>query len=114
MFMGVPAIVKMMIIYYEKNGMETQAKEIKQKLKRLRYTSSGSAPLPTDSFKRWKEITGHTLIERFGTTEFNIAIMNSFSDESKRIPGHVGFPLKGVKAALLDPELNEIHEDIER
>ena len=62
--------------------------------------------------QRWKEITGHTLLERFGMTEVGMALTNPYSDHDKRLAGHVGYPFPGVKSALLDLDTNEIHNNI--
>jgi malonyl-CoA/methylmalonyl-CoA synthetase len=34
---------------------------------------SGSAALPVTTLHRWKEISGHTLLERYGMTEIGMA-----------------------------------------
>jgi malonyl-CoA/methylmalonyl-CoA synthetase len=41
---------------------------------------SGSASLPEKTFKRWKEISGHTLLERFGMTELGMALSNPYEN----------------------------------
>jgi malonyl-CoA/methylmalonyl-CoA synthetase len=61
---------------------------------------SGSAALPVNTLKRWKEITGHTLLERYGMTEIGMALSNPYRGE--RIPGTVGKPLPGVEVRLVD------------
>lgn len=57
---------------------------------------SGSSALPIDSFKKWKDITGHSILERFGMTELGMVITNPYDDVAARVPGHVGFPFDGV------------------
>ena len=64
---------------------------------------SGSAALPRHVLDRWKEITGHVLLERYGMTEVGMALSNPLRGE--RRPGHVGQPLPGVSARLVDGEL---------
>ena len=103
-FMAVPTIYRQLIEHYENNGFEEQSNEIKQKLKIFRLMVSGSAPLPEKFMSRWKEITGHTLLERFGMTEVGMALTNPYGDVKGRLPGHVGHPFNGVKAALYDGE----------
>lgn len=46
---------------------------------------SGSAALPLPTLQRWKEITGHTLLERYGMTEIGMALSNPL--KGPRIPG---------------------------
>ena len=60
---------------------------------------SGSAALPVRTLERWREISGHTLLERYGMTEFGMALSNSLHGE--RRPGFVGTPLPGVEVRLV-------------
>src|SRR5207248_534152 len=48
----------------------------------------------------WREISGHTLLERYGMTEFGMALSNPLHGE--RRPGFVGTPLPGVEVRLVD------------
>ena len=66
----------------------------------LRLMVSGSAALPATTLERWREITGHTLLERYGMTEIGMALSNPLSGE--RRPGHVGHPLPGVELRLVN------------
>lgn len=66
----------------------------------LRLMVSGSAALPVPVLARWREITGHTLLERYGMTEIGMALSNPL--EGERRPGYVGTPLPGVDVRLLD------------
>ena len=45
----------------------------------------GSAALPEPVMTRWREITGHTLMERYGMTEIGMALTNPY--RGPRIPG---------------------------
>jgi malonyl-CoA/methylmalonyl-CoA synthetase len=69
----------------------------------MRLMMSGSAALPRTVLDRWKEITGHVLLERYGMTEVGMALSNPLHGE--RRPGFVGLPLPGVSARLVDGEL---------
>ena len=66
----------------------------------LRLMVSGSAALPVDTLERWREISGHTLLERYGMTEIGMGISNPLAGE--RRPGHVGPPLPGVETRIVD------------
>lgn len=46
---------------------------------------SGSAALPQPILNKWKEITGHVLLERYGMTEIGMALTNPL--EGKRTAG---------------------------
>ncbi|MGE0445395.1 MAG: acyl-CoA synthetase [Vicinamibacterales bacterium] len=69
----------------------------------LRLMMSGSAALPVQTLERWRQITGHTLLERYGMTEIGMALSNPLDGE--RRPGFVGQPLPGVEVRLVDGEL---------
>jgi malonyl-CoA/methylmalonyl-CoA synthetase len=69
----------------------------------LRLMMSGSAALPRTTLDRWKDISGHVLLERYGMTEVGMALSNPLHGE--RRPGFVGEPLPGVSARLVDGEL---------
>ena len=65
----------------------------------MRLMVSGSAALPVRTLERWREISGHTLLERYGMTEFGMALSNPLVGE--RRPGSVGTPLPGVEVRLV-------------
>ena len=60
---------------------------------------SGSAALPVDVLKKWKHISGHVLLERYGMTEIGMALSNPL--HGKRVPGYVGTPLPGIQVRLV-------------
>jgi malonyl-CoA/methylmalonyl-CoA synthetase len=62
---------------------------------------SGSAPLLADTHARFRERTGHAILERYGMTETNMNTSNPYDGE--RRPGTVGFPLPGVELRVADP-----------
>jgi malonyl-CoA/methylmalonyl-CoA synthetase len=66
----------------------------------VRLMMSGSAALPVQTLERWRQLTGHTLLERYGMTEIGMALSNPLQGE--RIPGSVGGPLPGVEVRLVD------------
>jgi malonyl-CoA/methylmalonyl-CoA synthetase len=61
---------------------------------------SGSAALPVPVLERWLEISGHTLLERYGMTEIGMALSNPL--DGPRLAGCVGSPLPGVDIRLVD------------
>jgi malonyl-CoA/methylmalonyl-CoA synthetase len=66
----------------------------------MRLMVSGSAALPVSVLERWREISGHTLLERYGMTEIGMALSNPLRGE--RRPGYVGTPLPGVRVRVVD------------
>lgn len=69
-------------------------------LSSARLLVSGSAPLPVPVFERLAALTGHTPVERYGSTE-SLITLSTFADGERR-PGWVGLPLRGVATRLLD------------
>ncbi len=64
-----------------------------------RLFASGSAPLAPDTFAGFRDLTGHTILERYGMTETGITLSNPYAGE--RRPGSVGHPLPGISARIV-------------
>ncbi len=64
-----------------------------------RLLVSGSAPLPVPVFDRVAALTGHQVVERYGSTESLITL--STRADGERRPGWVGLPLTGVQTRLV-------------
>ncbi len=58
----------------------------------VRYAFSGSAPMPTELFKRFEEVAGLAICEGYGLTEATCLVSVNPPDGVKKI-GSVGFPL---------------------
>ncbi|WP_026925815.1 acyl-CoA synthetase [Granulicoccus phenolivorans] len=69
-------------------------------LRDARLLISGSAALPTPVFHALADLTGREPIERYGMSETLITI--SARADGPRRPGHVGFPISGVRTRLRD------------
>jgi len=67
----------------------------------MRLFVSGSAPLLAETHDRWREVTGHAILERYGMTETNMNTSNPYDGD--RRAGTVGFPLPGVELIVTDP-----------
>jgi malonyl-CoA/methylmalonyl-CoA synthetase len=98
-FMAVPTIYVKLIAAWEAAAPDRR-RAMSDAVRSLRLMISGSAALPVDVLERWREISGHTLLERYGMTEIGIALSNPLSGE--RVPGSVGRPLAGVDTRLVD------------
>lgn len=70
--------------------------------KNMRLFVSGSAPLLTETHDRWREVTGHAILERYGMTETNMNTSNPYDGD--RRAGTVGLPLPGVEVKVCDPD----------
>lgn len=105
LFMAVPTIYVKLIAAWEKASAERRA-AWSEGASKLRLMVSGSAALPVSTLEGWREITGHTLLERYGMTEIGMALSNSYRGE--RIPGSVGRPLPGVAVRLVNEGGDEV------
>ena len=99
LFMAVPTIYTKLIATWEAYTVQRQ-RQLSEAAGRMRLMVSGSAALPVSTLERWQQITGHTLLERYGMTEIGMALSNPYRGE--RIPGTVGRPLPGVEVRLVD------------
>jgi acyl-coenzyme A synthetase/AMP-(fatty) acid ligase len=65
--------------------------------------------LPQPVMEKWESVTGHCLLERYGMTEFGMAISNPLNGE--RRPGYVGKPFPGVEVRIAADEtgVGELH-----
>jgi malonyl-CoA/methylmalonyl-CoA synthetase len=98
LFMAVPTVYAKLIYAWDTASPERRAR-LSQSCTRLRLMVSGSAALPMSTLQRWKEISGHTLLERYGMTEIGMALSNPLRGE--RVPGSVGTPLPSVEVQLV-------------
>lgn len=100
-FMAVPTIYRRLIAAWESLDPEGR-EEVAAGLSGVRLMVSGSAALPVATLDSWREISGHTLLERYGMTEIGMALSNPY--DGARIPGAVGTPFPGVEIRLVDDE----------
>lgn len=108
LFMGVPTIYSRLISAWEASGADDRER-FSRGCRSLRLMVSGSAALPVSVLERWRTISGHTLLERYGMTEIGMALSNPL--EGERRPGHVGLPLPGVRVRLVDEGGKELSEE---
>ena len=97
-FTAVPTIYHLLIAAWDAAPAKQRARS--EGAGRLRLMMSGSAALPVQTLERWRDITGHTLLERYGMTEIGMALSNPLHGE--RRPGFVGTPLPDVEVRLVD------------
>lgn len=98
-FMAVPTIYSRLIKEWTAAPAATQARW-SAACRAMRLMVCGSAALPVATLESWREISGHTLLERYGMTEIGMALSNPL--HGQRVPGHVGQPLPGVEVRLAD------------
>lgn len=98
-FMAVPTIYHRLIAHLEELESAARAR-LSAGFHDIRLMVSGSAALPAAVHRRWQELTGQSLLERYGMTEIGMALSNPYDGE--RRPGAVGVPLPGVEVRLVD------------
>ena len=98
-FMAVPTVYSRLMTAWEA-ATEVDQKAMSEGCSRLRLMVCGSAALPVSMFNKWKSISGHALLERYGMSELGMALSNPYRGE--RLPGHVGSPLPGVEVRLVN------------
>lgn len=108
LFMAVPTIYRRLI-----DSWNAAPPPVRQRWSdgaaRCRLMVSGSAALPVATLEAWRNLTGHTLLERYGMTEIGMALANPL--HGKRRPGTVGVPLPGVEVRRRDEAGDEPDPD---
>jgi malonyl-CoA/methylmalonyl-CoA synthetase len=105
LFMAVPTVYARLVKAWEAADPEKQA-ALSAACRKLRLMVCGSAALPVVTLERWREISGHTLLERYGMTELGMALSNPLNGE--RRAGYVGQPLPHVNVRLVDEANNPV------
>lgn len=96
-FMAVPTIYAKLSEFWD-GEPEDAKKTMSVSCAAMRLMVSGSAALTVKLSRRWRDISGHTLLERYGMTEAGMILSNSL--KGKRKPGFVGKPMTGVCTEL--------------
>ncbi|MEO1492171.1 MAG: malonyl-CoA synthase [Pseudomonadota bacterium] len=72
----------------------------------MRLFVSGSAPMLVETHERFQEVTGQTVLERYGMTETQMNTSNPYT--GTRRPGTVGLPLPDVSVRIADPDTGAV------
>ena len=107
LFMAVPTVYARLIAAWDEAPPERR-EAMSAGCRGMRLMVSGSAALPVSVLERWREISGHTLLERYGMTEIGMALSNPLHGE--RVPGSVGQRLPGVDVRLVDGQGTAVPE----
>jgi malonyl-CoA/methylmalonyl-CoA synthetase len=99
LFMAVPTIYSKLLTSWEAAAPEVRHQR-SAGCRAMRLLVSGSAALPVTLLERWREVSGHVLLERYGMTEIGMALSNPL--EGTRRPGFVGRPLPSVDVRIVD------------
>ncbi len=98
--MGVPTMYRRLMIAW--NDLDN-----KPDLSSVRVMISGSAPLSDHQFRRFEQLTGLRILERYGMTETGMIASNPL-DPHGRVPGSVGNPLPGVEIRIVGPDGTDV------
>ncbi len=79
---------------------------------KLRLAISGSAPITLETLEGFKEISGCTILERYGLTETLIVTANPYNGTA--IQGSVGLPVHEVEVRLADIKTGKIIGSIDQ
>ncbi|HPB69901.1 MAG TPA: acyl-CoA synthetase [Syntrophales bacterium] len=109
LFMAVPTIYVKLIDAWVRSS-PADRKDMSDGCRKMRLMVSGSAALPVSTLEKWREVSGHVLLERYGMTEIGMALSNPL--HGKRLPGCVGVPLPGVEVRLTDEAGAAVAPDI--
>uniref|UniRef100_A0A224YSX6 Malonyl-CoA/methylmalonyl-CoA synthetase n=1 Tax=Rhipicephalus zambeziensis TaxID=60191 RepID=A0A224YSX6_9ACAR len=109
-FMAVPTMYVKLIEHYEqhlRHCKETAPDVVRDTFaKNIRFVISGSASLPQPIFEKFHDITGMTILERYGMTEVGVPLSNLL--HGKRHPGCVGYPTAGVEVCIAEADDSKI------
>ncbi len=109
LFMAVPTIYARLITAWEEVP-ESEQQRYSAGCRQMRLMVSGSAALPVSTLERWRAISSHTLLERYGMTEIGMGLSNPL--EGERVPGHVGKPLPGVEMRRVNDQGEPVADDV--
>ncbi|CAD7695871.1 unnamed protein product [Ostreobium quekettii] len=99
LFMGVPTMYAHLLSWYDSVSSSEQA-SMREAASGLRLFVCGSAACPAPVMKRWQDVTGHRLLERYGMTELGMALSNPLKGERRQ--NSVGIPLPGVDVKIVE------------
>ncbi|QDG50352.1 AMP-binding protein [Persicimonas caeni] len=99
-FMGVPTMHTRLVRLMDADPT------VAEKLSGARLFTSGSAALPVDIFEKFRDHTGHAILERYGMSETMLTLSNPYEEE--RRPGTVGFPVPGCEVRVVDADMNDV------
>jgi malonyl-CoA/methylmalonyl-CoA synthetase len=108
LFMAVPTIYAKMIAVQSQGELPREIFDRAiENMQSMRVMVSGSASLPLPILQKWRDLSGHHLLERYGMTEVGMALSNPLVGERRE--GFVGSPLPFVECKIV-PD-SEFHLD---
>lgn len=113
LFMAVPTIYAKMLSVQSRGEVSQEIIDRAiENMQSMRVMVSGSASLPLSILRKWRDLSGHHLLERYGMTEVGMALSNPLVGERRE--GFVGSPLPFIECKIvpdsefqLDDSVNE-------
>lgn len=112
LFMAVPTVYAKLIETYETELSEQERGAGANGAAAMRLQVSGSAALPSPVADKWEAITGHKLLERYGMTEFAMALSNPYEPASARKRASVGKPLPSATVRIVPEDAEGSGEEV--
>lgn len=81
--MAVPTMYTYLLSHYEQHLSADEQAAAQAAAARLRLTVSGSAAAPVPLLRRWQQLSGQTLLERYGMTETGMILSNPYQVRSQ-------------------------------
>lgn len=106
-FFSVPAAYKKILSYLESREDKDLFRQRLSQQTPMNLFVSGSSALPVPVLQQFNEMSGFTMLERYGMTELGMVLSQPLQPASHRIPGTVGTPLPGVEIRLVEAK----HDD---
>eukprot|EP00007_Cunea_sp_BSH-02190019_P005680 CAMPEP_0174236622 /NCGR_PEP_ID=MMETSP0417-20130205/5699_1 /TAXON_ID=242541 /ORGANISM="Mayorella sp, Strain BSH-02190019" /LENGTH=541 /DNA_ID=CAMNT_0015315293 /DNA_START=184 /DNA_END=1806 /DNA_ORIENTATION=- len=98
-FTAVPTVYARLLQYYDRCDTATQ-RRYREACASFRLMMCGSAALPAPLLRRWEQVSGHRLLERYGMSELGMALSQPYLPVGDRFEGTVGVPMPGVQVRL--------------
>ena len=76
--MAVPTMYNYLLSHYEQHMSAQEQAAAQQAAAGLRLTVSGSAAAPVPLLRRWQQLSGQMLLERYGMTETGMILSNPY------------------------------------
>lgn len=76
--MAVPTMYNYLLSHYEQHLSAQEQAAAQQAAAGLRLTVSGSAAAPVPLLRRWQQLSGQVLLERYGMTETGMILSNPY------------------------------------
>lgn len=88
--MAVPTMYSYLLSHYDQHMSEQEQAAARQAAAGLRLTVSGSAAAPVPLLRRWQELSGQMLLERYGMTETGMILSNPYKVNGLRRTLYMG------------------------